>query len=328
MKISIAMATFNGAEYLREQLDSINAQTHLPDELVVTDDGSTDETIDILQKFAEESRFEVKIYSNLRRLGYAGNFNRALQLCQGDLVFLSDQDDAWFRDKIELMVKRAWESRHNFVVMCDAELTDGELNPCGITKLEQIKAAGLPVSSFVMGCCVCVKAEFLAQILPIAADYPAHDNWIVRISNGLSRTLILEKPLQYYRRHSKNESDFIANRTRRISRTQYIFDYLQKKSRSYKAEKGRLAEEIKAEQLLSCGVKRAAERCHVDDSEAFDKLAQHIDSKIHILRTRFEIRKCPLPVRLFRATKFWLRRGYDRCDGWKSAVGDIIYGSG
>lgn len=102
MKMSIAMATYNGARYLREQLDSFAAQTRLPDELVVCDDGSSDDTLNILEEFARTAPFQVRIFRNDVNLGYAQNFARALERCVGDLVFLSDHDNVWFEDKIDV----------------------------------------------------------------------------------------------------------------------------------------------------------------------------------------------------------------------------------
>ena len=99
LRISIAMSTYNGGKYLQEQLDSFLAQTSLPDELVITDDCSTDNTLEIIQAFAAMAPFEVRWEQNEKNLGYTGNFNQALMKTTGDLVFLSDQDDVWFPEK-------------------------------------------------------------------------------------------------------------------------------------------------------------------------------------------------------------------------------------
>ena len=112
MRISIAMTTYNGSKYLKEQLDSFTKQTHLPDELVVTDDGSSDDTLEILENFAKKASFEVLIFRNNTNLGYAMNFGHAIGLCTGDLIFLSDQDDIWFPEKIETVSRfvEGWDS--------------------------------------------------------------------------------------------------------------------------------------------------------------------------------------------------------------------------
>ncbi|HIE59179.1 MAG TPA: glycosyltransferase, partial [Hydrogenothermaceae bacterium] len=93
MRISIALATYNGDTYLQDQLNSYIAQERLPDEMVVCDDVSKDETVAILEAFQKVAPFEVQIIKNETNLGYTKNFEKALSLCSGDIVFFSDQDD-------------------------------------------------------------------------------------------------------------------------------------------------------------------------------------------------------------------------------------------
>src|SRR5882762_9087557 len=100
MKISIAMCTYNGARYLREQLDSIAAQTRPPSELIVCDDNSLDETREIVAGFAASAPFPVRLGVNEQNLGSIRNFERAIKLCEGDLIALSDQDDVWLPEKL------------------------------------------------------------------------------------------------------------------------------------------------------------------------------------------------------------------------------------
>lgn len=101
MSISIAMCTYNGERYLREQLDSLSRQTCRPLELVICDDGSTDKTLQIIQDFTATAPFPVYLHVNPTNLGYADNFLKAAGLCQGEWVAFSDQDDVWMPEKIE-----------------------------------------------------------------------------------------------------------------------------------------------------------------------------------------------------------------------------------
>ncbi|WP_304343648.1 glycosyltransferase [Chryseobacterium koreense] len=103
MKTSIALCTYNGGKYLKEQLESILAQTVLPDEIVVCDDGSTDDTKNITEQYRQIYPLIFKVFNNEKNLGYAKNFEKAITLCTGDLIFLSDQDDVWKKNKIEVM---------------------------------------------------------------------------------------------------------------------------------------------------------------------------------------------------------------------------------
>jgi glycosyltransferase involved in cell wall biosynthesis len=211
MKISIAMAAYNGEAYLPAQLASFAAQTCAPDELVVTDDGSTDATRRVVEDFGRTVPFTVRYEANERNLGFSQNFSRALSLCTGDLVFLSDQDDAWLEDKIARMTAVAAEHPDKACFMNDAFLADGDLHPTGPTKLGQIRASGLGDDTFVMGCCVAVRRPLLDLILPIPRHLPAHDSWLVQTADVLGLTLRLAEPLQFYRRHGGNVSKFFVN---------------------------------------------------------------------------------------------------------------------
>ena len=131
MKISIALATYNGTRYLREQLDSFVAQSRPPDELVITDDNSTDDTISIIKSFASQAPFEIRYSVNEKNIGYTANFERAIQQCTGDLIFLSDQDDIWLPEKIARIEAEFEQNPAALLIMCDALLVyaDGSQNP-------------------------------------------------------------------------------------------------------------------------------------------------------------------------------------------------------
>src|SRR5439155_19776206 len=120
-------------KHLQEQLDSFVRQTRLPDELVVCDDGSSDETVLILERFQKRAPFPVRIFRNAANLGPSQNFGKAIALCQGDIVFLSDQDDFWFPEKLETVGKVICSSSSNVYVINNTEIVDGALNPTGIT---------------------------------------------------------------------------------------------------------------------------------------------------------------------------------------------------
>jgi glycosyltransferase involved in cell wall biosynthesis len=212
LKVSIAMATYNGARHLREQLDSFVAQTKQPDQLVITDDRSSDETVQIARDFARTAPFEVRVEVNDCRLGVAANFNRALSLCDGDLVLLSDQDDVWFASKIETLANRSAAEPAKACWIGDALLTDAVLNSTGTTKMEKIRGAGLPDRAMVMGCCTAFRSDLLGLLLPIPPNQPAHDNWLVEFADLLSLARRMEIPMQHYRRHGGNVSQVHVNR--------------------------------------------------------------------------------------------------------------------
>lgn len=218
--ISIAMATYNGGKYILQQLKSLAGQSLLPDELVVADDLSTDNTVEIIKEFAKRAPFRVKLIVNEERLGFVGNFNKALLNARGDFVFLCDQDDYWFENKIEAMISFANENPMHMLYMSDAELATGDLTSIGITIQEQFnKNLGLGDERLIMGCCTLMKREFLDLCMPIPSDFYAHDGWLTNIADALKLKAVNRKTLQLYRRHDENTSDFIGNRTKKASKT-------------------------------------------------------------------------------------------------------------
>src|SRR3974390_417909 len=134
--ISVAMCTYNGAAYLTEQLQSIAAQTVVPDELVVCDDGSTDATVSLLDEFRRAASFPVRVFRNETRLGAAKNFERAVRLCAGDLIFLCDQDDAWNPSKIEVLADAIAQHPDAPYAFSNAGLRSEDGHPLGLTSWE------------------------------------------------------------------------------------------------------------------------------------------------------------------------------------------------
>ena len=200
MKISIAMATFNGANYLREQLDSFLKQDLLPNELIVCDDKSTDSTLAILEEFARTSPFLVKIYKNKTRLGYSQNFAKALSLCDGDFVFLSDQDDVWCKNKISLSIYLMRKKQKANLLFTNALLVDSNLNPLNITLQEFNKRDTNDKDPNNHGCCICVRKSFLDEFLPVPNDW-GHDNWLNACAKLTNSKIIINDILMLYRRH-------------------------------------------------------------------------------------------------------------------------------
>lgn len=122
--ISVALCTYNGKRYIREQVESILNQTIPVDEIVVCDDGSTDNTLQIIENLNKDTQTDIRIYRNEKNLGPALNFQKAINLCLGDIVFLSDQDDIWHKNKVNAMVDWFKDNPTQRVVFSDADLID------------------------------------------------------------------------------------------------------------------------------------------------------------------------------------------------------------
>ena len=323
------MATYNGGKYLQEQLDSFVAQTRRPDELVITDDGSTDDTLEVIKRFAQDAPFKVVWSQNKENLGYAGNFNAALMKTTGDLVFLSDQDDVWFPDKIERLEGLAETDQRTFVFMNDATLTDANLVDTGLTKLGQIYAVGFEDRHFVMGCCSAIRREFLDLCLPIPFDFPTHDDWIVGIAGGLGRKRIIRDVLQYYRRHGSNESQLTSNRTVPVNRWSVrisdLMTYITaRRNPSSLTEIKKQPDLIKKKLLLEWAHKTAKLSPAGLVSDLCD-YCEILDREYLGLERRHMIQSLGLPYRVIAATRFWREGGYKQFSGFDSALRDILF---
>ena len=322
MRISIAMATYNGAPYIREQLQSFIDQTRQPDELIITDDGSCDETESIIREFAKISPFAVTFQRNPRKLGYCGNFNAALMLTDGDLVFLSDQDDVWFPEKIEHMVGVAERNPQAFLLMNDAALTDGALREVGLSKLGQIKSAGLSMENFVMGCCCAIRREFLNICMPIPVGLKGHDNWLVRISDAFKGRVVDPAILQYYRRHGSNESQFIANSTKKVTRIQkslYLFRLLMQRKAITN-----LSEQLEQGKIFREGISNILTTAPDQYRETLRLLQCDYQKRIELTEQRLAIVQKSFFPRIVSASTMLLYGGYRNANGFRSMARDII----
>lgn len=322
MKISIAMATYNGSQYIREQLQSFVDQTLQPDELIVTDDCSSDQTEAIVREFALTAPFKVEFHRNEKNLGYCGNFNAALMRSTGDLVFLSDQDDVWFPEKINHMVEIAKLNPQALVMMNDAALTDGELRDAGLTKIGQIRSAGLQLNSFVMGCCCAVRKDLLDICLPIPGDYRAHDNWIVAFAEAFNAKIIEERVLQYYRRHGSNESQFIANRLTKVNRAEaWAYSFKNRVTGDSLHRAHRQAQQL---EILVYGVERALSVAQEFQKNRLYEMQKSCSGKLGFLKNRITVREKSLFPRVYSVLKMAAEGQYRGSSGVKAILGDIV----
>ena len=125
MKISVCLATFNGEKYLQQQIESILIQLGDNDELIISDDGSSDQTLNIIESFSDK---RIHIFHNKMNHGFIGNFENALRIATGDYIFLSDQDDVWSSDKLRISLQALEKAD---LIVHDAEMIDGMGNSLG-----------------------------------------------------------------------------------------------------------------------------------------------------------------------------------------------------
>lgn len=206
MRISVAMATYNGERFLAEQLRSLAQQTRVPDELVICDDGSTDRTVAIAEDFARSSPFATHVHRNPSNLGYSANFAQAISRTTGDVIFICDQDDVWFPEKVE-RVSAAFAERPDVLAVVNNQLiADSDGKSSGATIFGNMRRTGLPDTYLIAGSCTAVARPLLQLLLPNPEGIP-YDSWIGSVADLLGARILIEEPLQIYRRHGGNATD-------------------------------------------------------------------------------------------------------------------------
>ncbi len=218
MKFSVALCTYNGSRYLRSQLDSIASQSRLPDELVICDDASTDNTVEIITEFAQKVTFPVRLQANPNNLGSTANFEQAIRMCDGDVIVLSDQDDIWLPSKLSMLERSFEVSLSVGAVFSDAKLVDEDLKPWGYTMWEHVGFSRRSQEKMmhgeelnvllkhvvVTGATLAFRSSFRDLLLPIPSNW-IHDAWIALLISGCARLGVLEEPQILYRQHSQNQ---------------------------------------------------------------------------------------------------------------------------
>jgi glycosyltransferase involved in cell wall biosynthesis len=202
--ISVCMATKDGARYLTEQLDSILPQLTPNDELIISDDASTDDTVSIIQSYNDH---RIKLLRNQTPKGIPKNFEASLTASKGEFIFLTDQDDVWVSTKMKTMLTQL--AQYDLVIS-DCVIVDDRLK----IKTDSFfswnnSGKGLIKNIFrnsYMGCCMAFSRALLDRALPFPKDIPMHDFWIGLIAELYFKVCFTPEILVYHRRHSTNAS--------------------------------------------------------------------------------------------------------------------------
>jgi len=198
-KISVCMASFNGERFIAQQISSILCQLGCNDELIVSDDGSTDTTCTIL-KSLNDSR--IHLLHNPHPGSPARNFEYALQHAQGEYVFLADQDDVWFRHKVEVVIRLLQTSE---VVVTDCTMIDSDGRQLTPSFFQHHNSRSGFLSNLIknsyLGCCMAFRRSFLNKVLPIPPHAAMHDIWFGILAEWYGCSCFHPEPLMAYRRH-------------------------------------------------------------------------------------------------------------------------------
>lgn len=213
------MATYNGEKYIREQINSIIKQLGDNDEIIISDDGSTDQTLSIINHYIDP-RIKLLYHQHPKwnspyyqtNVCVTANFENALNHCHGDYIFLSDQDDIWADNKVKLMIRTL--EKHKGVVMSSIYVikADGSCKKREQTPQKYSFLKGLLIAKY-LGSSMAFSREFLNKALPFPKNIVSHDAWIGILATFNKELTIIDEPLLLYRRHSSN----VTSKTRKTS---------------------------------------------------------------------------------------------------------------
>lgn len=226
-KISVAMPTYNGEKYIRDQIDSILVNLRQTDEVIISDDGSTDRTIAIVQEYQSKDG-RVRLVEGPGQ-GIKKNVEHALKECGGEYIFLADQDDIWMPDKVQ-KVMEMFEKSMSHLILHDARVIQAEdLEKVLHPSFMELRGSGTGVwrnivKNSYIGCCMAFRAELKELILPIPGDIEMHDQWIGIWNDRYYRdTVFIREPLIYYRRHGENNSQMTHYGIKKMLRNRIVF---------------------------------------------------------------------------------------------------------
>ncbi len=201
--ISVCLATYNGEKYIRDQLDSILLQLDQHDEVIISDDGSTDLTINILESY-NDSRI-IMYKNNFKNV--VKNFEFVINKSTGDYIFLSDQDDIWHPSKIQEFKNVFSKNTKATLLISDLQLIDKDGNNINREFYKNgfsNKLLNNLIQNNFIGCSIAFRSEVKKIILPYPKDLAMHDWWIGTCSLVFGKVVFINKKLMYYRRHDNN----------------------------------------------------------------------------------------------------------------------------
>ncbi len=311
-QLSVAMCTYNGSHYVGTQIDSILSQTTPIDELIVSDDGSTDGTIDIIREKFFGIETPRLIILQGERLGITRNFERALSACNGEILFLCDQDDVWLPNKVETFVRFMEEQPDVLLAFSDARLVDAQAHDLGTSQFEMVRLSKRLIRSLtgsspltallprnvVTGATVALRRDLLVFARPFVNGW-LHDEWLAICAAAKGRLGVIEAPLVQYRQHSNNQCGMRPSGLK---------------------EKLSIAAESKQSNQGAVRLERLLERLE----NAEPSLHKHIRRALAFERARVHSGRGILE-RIFRVLKLYARGDYFRyADGFRSMAKDLL----
>jgi glycosyltransferase involved in cell wall biosynthesis len=280
----------------------------------------------LLEEFARTAPFAVRVESNPRNLGVRPTFEKAISLCRGDIIFLCDQDDYWAPEKIRRVVETFELDPQAMVVLNDKIIADEQLNPSSATVLGNVRGSGAPDISFIAGCCSAHRREWLDVALPIPAEQPYHDWWLIVLAHQLGVSRILDEPLQLYRRHESNASAHPYYQDRPLS----LRDRVRGELRSLSGRRRRVLREFWAMDVAGHDdmARRIEDRLPFLAQLGLEQQAREtldrLKARNRVARARLAAVTSPWHRRAKQIWSLWRSGGYAEFSGWKSAAKDLV----
>lgn len=225
-RVSVAMITYNGEKHLREQLDSILIQLREQDEVVISDDGSADGTMAILNEYQKKDN-RIKVVEG-PQAGIKKNVEHALKQCKGEVIFLSDQDDIWKANKVKRVLE-VMDQEKSGLVIHDAEVFREHPKQITMESFFAFRNARAGVIKNIwknsyIGCCMAFQRELLDKAIPIPDNIEMHDQWLGILNDFyFGKSVFLKEPLLFYRRHGENSSAMQHYGVGRMIRNRAVF---------------------------------------------------------------------------------------------------------
>lgn len=206
MKITVCIAAYNGEIYIEKQLQSILSQIDANDNIVIVNDCSIDQTLDIIHQIKDP---RITVINNEVNVGVIKSFEKSIAHALGDIIFLSDQDDIWMAGKVAEIVNIFRSDKDVTIVATDAMFIDEQDKVIGesfFKKMGRFRSGWLQtlIKNRYLGCTLAFRKEMTEYILPFPDNIPIHDTWIGMVNDIYGKSYYIDKPLIQYRRHSSN----------------------------------------------------------------------------------------------------------------------------
>lgn len=220
--ISVCIATYNGEKFLKEQLDSILVQLEENDEVIISDDSSSDDTLRLIRSLKDK---RIRVLANQHFRSPIYNFENALRSAGGDHIFLSDQDDIWLPQKVKTMLY--YLNRGNDLIVSNCKIVTENLEPFNDSYFQLNKSGPGIVKNLLknsyMGCCMAFNKRLLQACLPFPSYLPMHDSYIGLMAELKFKVQFIKDPLILHRKHASNNSDTASGKSRYTLKQKILF---------------------------------------------------------------------------------------------------------